>query len=232
MSTYKLNMHIASVTFISVALCIFVSLLLVRGVLLKDKMFEYKPNDLISCLDNADSKKHDQDSNNKVLSVGGGLLKRLEELETKIIAIKAEANSKSSYDSRFRYEDEGKGADNHISDSNVAQFIESDFDRNGVDQDVSDEYYSATVALLMDNPEIVVDRVRCNQNYCSALFNTVDGASPNIEEVWGNPPFMHEGFSIPQIDGGLLLYFTDDQTNIDELRSLAAEYLGESDSSY
>jgi hypothetical protein len=77
----------------------------------------------------------------------------------------------------------------------------------------------AQTQSLMDKlPGVILNDFRCGKGVCRAAFTRVDGDKPNLETLWGEPPFVNQIIEVPQDDGGTILYFTERDVSMDDIR--------------
>lgn len=72
-------------------------------------------------------------------------------------------------------------------------------------------------------PGVQLNDMQCTDGFCRATFASEDGESPAIGDLFGEPPFESEGFTVNQPDGRVVLYFTRAGESLDELRIEAEE---------
>jgi hypothetical protein len=63
----------------------------------------------------------------------------------------------------------------------------------------------------------------CGKRFCRATFARDDGERPIVRELFGLPPFTHEGFTVDEPDGRIAIYFTGPGESLAELRREAAD---------
>jgi hypothetical protein len=72
-------------------------------------------------------------------------------------------------------------------------------------------------------PEINLETMKCSDLICKATFSYELGARSAIQNVFGEPPFMTEGFTVDEPDGTVSLYFVKPGESIENLRKEAME---------
>jgi hypothetical protein len=65
--------------------------------------------------------------------------------------------------------------------------------------------------------------MQCGESFCRATFAHENGEQPDIQGLFGEPPFVNEGFTIHEPDGRVTLYFTRPGESLEKLRSEARE---------
>lgn len=60
--------------------------------------------------------------------------------------------------------------------------------------------------------------MQCEQRFCCATFFAEHGEAPRVEELFGEPPFMTEMFTIPGANGRVLVYFTQPGVTLEDIR--------------
>jgi len=72
-------------------------------------------------------------------------------------------------------------------------------------------------------PGVYLDDMQCTDGFCRATFANEEGESPEIGDLFGEPLFESEGFTVNQPDGRVVLYFTRAGESLDNLRIEAEE---------
>jgi len=115
-------------------------------------------------------------------------------------------------------EDDDESEQDSLSDAALGKHIEDNLDDQFVDDEKTAMVLSQTEESLKKIPGVEVTELRCGTGVCKAKFVRVDGKRPNIDSMWGEPPLMHEGLTEQQDDGSIVLYFTDGEASLDEIR--------------
>lgn len=68
-------------------------------------------------------------------------------------------------------------------------------------------------------PGVNLEDMQCSERLCRATFANEKGEPPAIEALFGQPPFVTEGFAINGADGRVSVYFTRPGTSLNELRN-------------
>jgi hypothetical protein len=68
-------------------------------------------------------------------------------------------------------------------------------------------------------PGVNLEDMQCSERLCRATFAHEKGEPPVIEALFGQPPFVTEGFAINEADGRVSVYFTRPGTSLNELRN-------------
>jgi phage-related tail protein len=77
---------------------------------------------------------------------------------------------------------------------------------------------------LQNFPGIYLNKMQCSDRFCRASLSHVNGENIAAEDMFGQPPFLTDGFTITKQDGTVLFYFSQPGESILDLReSLLAE---------
>jgi hypothetical protein len=67
--------------------------------------------------------------------------------------------------------------------------------------------------------------MQCDEKFCRAIFTKTNGKEPDIQALYGEPPFLTEGFTLNDADGRISLYFTQPGVTLAELRGEVQNFL-------
>lgn len=111
-----------------------------------------------------------------------------------------------------------------LTDENLGKYMDSAINDQGWDEEISEDTYELARGVVDNISNLVVDSMKCIDSYCQAKFFSEDGKNPSLDDIWGHPPFMNEGFTVPQEDGSILLYFTQENSekSISDIRGIAS----------
>jgi hypothetical protein len=96
-----------------------------------------------------------------------------------------------------------------------------DFDRDATE--LAMEQAGKSVAKV---PGVKVEDMQCGERFCRATFAHENGEPPAIQDLFGEPPFVTDGFTINEADGRVSLYFARPGESLEELRSEGREAAG------
>jgi len=103
------------------------------------------------------------------------------------------------------------------SEADLTTHIDRTLEDDSWDEDLTASIKAETLVNLKNAPGVDLDGIRCASSICRAKFVTADGKKPNIDEMWGTPPLMKEGFTVEQDDGSLVLYFSEGDASLEEV---------------
>lgn len=109
-----------------------------------------------------------------------------------------------------------------VSEKQLSHYVDAVIENEGWDENTTNKAWEQTHQILETMPGVMLDDMQCAANICRAKFARIDGQMPDIDNIWGNPPFMSEGFTIPQNDGSVILYFTGENSSVDDFREMAS----------
>ncbi len=134
--------------------------------------------------------------------------------------IEARANTTSPVDSSFQ--DHKSNGDVELTENGFADWLEKSMEINAGDAEMakatSNQVASAVSVKL---PGVNLDGLHCGEGYCRAILSHASGGKVEATKLFGEPPFMGQGFTVEDPDGRTLLYFTDAGKDLSELKSEA-----------
>ena len=77
-----------------------------------------------------------------------------------------------------------------------------------VDRDVTNQAIEQTAQSLSRLPGTYLEDMQCGERFCRATFGNEKGEQPDIQNLFGDPPFVNEGFTVNEANGRVSLYFT------------------------
>lgn len=112
-----------------------------------------------------------------------------------------------------------------ISESALGDYIDQALDNQSLaydePNDQAHEAIAQTQALMTQLPGVTLNNMQCGSGYCRAAFARIDGETPKLDSLWGQPPFINQIVEVPQDDGSVLLYFTEAGVSMDDIRAEA-----------
>ncbi len=150
---------------------------------------------------------------------------RLKELEERLQSIE---NSDTYPVTEERVEENlsSSSRPQRLSDSEVGQWMDNSLTESQRNPDLTLQLIPEVEQNLKQLPGVSLDDMQCSDRFCRAAFSHATGQQPAVEKLFGQPPFMNEGFTIIQPDGRVLLYFNQPGESIDELRDEAQAWSG------
>jgi hypothetical protein len=158
------------------------------------------------------------------------LNKTLADLEARLRAVEAGARERTTAgpDGAGRGEDpagpksgSGKPDPLKLAEADFGQWMDEtlrvgNFDREATD--LAKEQAGKSIAKL---PGVSLEDLLCGQRFCRATFAHESGEEPAVQALFGEPPFMTEGFTIHEPDGRVSLYFVRPGESLQNLRGEA-----------
>jgi hypothetical protein len=89
------------------------------------------------------------------------------------------------------------------------------------DQGVTDVVNAEAAATLAQVPDVRMADLECSARFCRAMLVGEEGNEPPVKKLFKLPPFATSGFSMPDEDGKVALYFTRPGEELDALRNEA-----------
>jgi len=105
-----------------------------------------------------------------------------------------------------------------VSDAEMAHWLDQSIiiDKAGVGPEM--RIKDVAQRSIRKLPDVNLDDLKCGDGFCRATFSHAAGEKPEVNKLFGEPPFLNEGFTINQPDGRVLLYFNQPGESIEELR--------------
>lgn len=107
------------------------------------------------------------------------------------------------------------------SEADFAQWMEDSLASAARDQAVTDSVNAEATATLAQLPEVHMAGLECSTRFCRATLEGEEGSEPPVKKLFKLPPFATSGFTMPDADGRIALYFTRPGQEIDSLRDEA-----------
>lgn len=107
------------------------------------------------------------------------------------------------------------------SETDFAQWMEDSLASDARDQGITDVVNAEAVATLAQVPEVQMAELECSSRFCRAMLVGQEGNEPPVKKLFKLPPFATSGFSMPDEDGKVALYFTRPGEELDALRNEA-----------
>ena len=120
----------------------------------------------------------------------------------------------------------GKPEPAQISEADFGHWVDETLRVGYFDRDATElatEQAGKSVAKL---PGVRLEDMQCGERFCRATFAHENGELPAIQELFGEPPFVTDGFTINEAGGRVSLYFVRPGESLKELRSEARNAAG------
>ena len=92
-----------------------------------------------------------------------------------------------------------------------------------VKQDSTELATEQVLNSLEKVPGVLLEAMQCGESFCRAIFAHENGGQPDVDDLFGAPPFEGESFTVNDPDGRVTLYFTSTGGSLDALRSEARQ---------
>lgn len=163
------------------------------------------------------------------------LNKKLTNIESKVQSL--ELASVGQIIDTTEWSDEAEKLYNDHENSQIEQLELEDFSDtalgNWMDVSLQESYWenreSTKLAIeqaemsLEKVPGIFLENMQCGEKFCRATLAHENGEKSSIRNLFGEPPFTNEGFTIEQQDGSVALYFVQSGLSLSDMRSKALE---------
>ena len=153
------------------------------------------------------------------------LSQMLQQLEVRLDQVEdlASANALGPVDEAPKYD---PARPPQLSDGQVGAWMDNSLDAGLQDEETTVTMADQVINTLHKVPGVQLDDVSCGDRFCRATFSHVNGQQPELDELFGEPPFVNEGFTVIQPDGRVRLYFNQPGQSLAELRGEAEVSLG------
>ena len=106
-----------------------------------------------------------------------------------------------------------------VTDKALWNWIDNSFELGYVDETLTARAAEQAVSSLLDTPDVSMQELKCTERVCRATFNHERGKGRAVLDVFGHPPFMTEGMTVPIDNDHVAVYFTQPGISFDELRT-------------
>lgn len=110
-----------------------------------------------------------------------------------------------------------------ISENDLGEWIDESLGVGYWDEQATAIATEQVATALVKVPGVELQGMQCMEGVCRARFAQQGGTTPAIGELFGEPPFVNEGFTVEEADGSVSLYFTGAGVSLDQLRSEAIQ---------
>lgn len=118
----------------------------------------------------------------------------------------------------------GKPESRKVSEADLGHWIDETFRVGSGDTHLTAQATEQAAMSLRKLSNINLDDMQCEERFCRATFTKINGKEPDIQALYGEPPFLTEGFTLYEADGRISLYFTQPGVSMTELRNEAQNY--------
>ena len=89
---------------------------------------------------------------------------------------------------------------------------------SGADTHLTAQATEQAATSLTKTPGVNLESMQCDPRFCRATFASRAGRAPNIGDLFGEPPFVTEGFTVTEADGRVSVYFTQPGVTLADVR--------------
>ncbi len=87
----------------------------------------------------------------------------------------------------------------------------------------TDSAINQAATSLEQAPGLILEDMKCSEAFCRATLASETGERPTLQDLYGRPPFVNEGFTIDEPDGRVTVYFTPPEVSLEDLRAEARQ---------
>jgi hypothetical protein len=155
------------------------------------------------------------------LQHGAAVAEQLAALEARLKGVEAahargdaaKARSEEPSDSTVE-----SGKPKRLSEGDLAAWMRSELGAAGYDPSRTREAEQQIEQSLSALPGVELDDAECGARFCRCTLSRADGERPEVDELFGAPPFVNQAFTIFEADGSVSIFFTSRGVSIDQLR--------------
>lgn len=118
----------------------------------------------------------------------------------------------------------GKPESRKVSEADLGHWIDETFRVGSGDAHLTAQATEQAAMSIRKLSNINLDDMQCDERFCRATFTKTNGKEPDIQALYGEPPFLTEGFTLYEADGRISLYFTQPGVTLAELRGEAQNF--------
>jgi hypothetical protein len=105
----------------------------------------------------------------------------------------------------------------HVTEKELGHWVEETF-VDGFDPTATSQAMAEAEQSLENFPGVYLNDMQCSDRFCRATLSHADANKIAAEDMFGQPPFVTDGFTMIEPDGSLLFYFSQPGESIKELR--------------
>jgi hypothetical protein len=160
------------------------------------------------------------------------LSKMLADLDTRLRSVETRAGEQTTHagasdsaeqgtDTAVPNSGAGKPESAKISEADFGHWMEETLRVGYFDRDATELAIEQAGKSVAKVPGLKLEDMQCGERFCRATFAHENGEPPAIQDLFGEPPFVTDGFTINEADGRVSLYFARPGEPLEELRSEA-----------
>ena len=155
------------------------------------------------------------------------LSKMLADLDTRLRSVETHAGEQTSdsaeqgTDTAVPNSGAGKPESAQISEADLGHWMEETLRVGYFDRDATELAIEQAGKSVAKVPGVKLEDMQCGERLCRATFAHENGEPPAIQDLFGEPPFVTDGFTINGAEGRVSLYFARAGESLEEFRSEA-----------
>lgn len=105
-----------------------------------------------------------------------------------------------------------------ISEAELGQWMDESLSVGSADSHLTAQATEQAAMSLAKTPGVNLEAMQCDPRFCRATFASKTGRAPNVGDLFGEPPFITEGFTVNEADGRVSVYFTQPGVTLADVR--------------
>lgn len=105
-----------------------------------------------------------------------------------------------------------------VSEAELGQWMNESLSMSSADAHLTAQATEQAAMSLAKTPGVNLETMQCDSRFCRATFASKSGRAPNIGDLFGEPPFVTEGFTVNEADGRVSIYFTQPGISLADVR--------------
>ncbi len=160
--------------------------------------------------------------------------KMLADLDTRLRSVETRASEQTTHagasdsaeqgtDTAVPNSGAGKPESAQISEADFGHSLDETLRVGNFDREATELAIEQAGKSVAKVPGVKLEDMQCGERFCRATFAHENGEPPAIQDLFGQPPFVADGFTINEADGRVSLYFARPGESLEALRSEARE---------
>jgi hypothetical protein len=160
------------------------------------------------------------------------LSKMLADLDTRLRSVETRAGEQTKHagasdsaeqgtDTAVPNSGAGKPESAQVSEADFGHWMDETLRVGYFDRDATELAIEQAGKSVVKLPGVKLEDMQCGERFCRATFAHENGEPPAIQDLFGEPPFVTDGFTINEADGRVSLYFARPGESLEEFRSEA-----------
>lgn len=153
------------------------------------------------------------------------LNKRLLDLETRLRSMETGAGGPHAAEPGKDGAAPEKPEPKTVTEADLGHWMDETLRAGSFDKAATEQAREQAGKSLAKLPGVNLDDLQCGKGFCRATFTQENGELPELQELFGEPPFQTEGFTVNEADGRVSLYFARPGESLEEFRGAAQSAL-------